>query len=460
MSNPVIHHPASYRDPSGFVFVKNKIIYRQINEVFKEHFDKFINSGYYQHLVSGGLLIAHEEIKENLSGATGWYITLKPQSIPFISYPYEWSFDMLKDAALLTLRLAKEGILFGMMLKDATPYNIQWLNGKLVFIDTLSFEKYDEEKPWIAYRQFCENFLAPLLLMHYSKNALPEMQLAWPDGIPLAITKSLLPVRSKFSLSTYLHIHMHNRLSSNKPIKKESGIKFSKEKLIRLLSSLEIRIKSLQLTPQKTNWSGYYNDEPERNDYFREKTRIIEQWLNRLQGIHIAADLGANDGTISKLLAAKNIFTIATDADPYCINNLYDGIKKSKEKNLQPLIMDLANPSPAAGVNNEERSSFSERANFDLVLALALLHHLAIGKNIPFERIAGFIQHTAKNLIIEFIPKEDEKVQLMLSRKKDIYSNYHEIAFVKAFEKYYAVVDRQMIPGSGRTLFLMKRNEN
>ena len=460
MSNPVIHHPASYRDPSGFVFVKEKILYRQVNEVFKDHFVKFNNSGFYDHLVKSGLLISHEEIKENLTGDTDWHTTLKPQPIPFLSYPYEWSFDMLKDAALLTLQLAKEGIPYGLMLKDATPYNIQWQNGKLTFIDTLSFENYDEEKPWIAYRQFCESFLGPLLLMHYSRNALPELQLAWPEGIPLAITKSLLPFRSRFSLNSYLHIHMHNRLSNNKPVRNESGIKFSKQKLMRLLASLENLVKSLQLPSQKTNWSDYYNDEPGRNDYFLEKTRIIDQWLNRLEGVSRATDLGANDGTISKLLAAKNIFTVAADADPYCINNLYQEIKKSKEKNLQPMIMDLSNPSPATGVNNTERSSFTERAAFDLVMALALIHHLAIGKNIPFERIAFFIQQFAKYLIIEFIPKEDEKVQLMLSRKKDIYSNYHEIGFVKAFEKYFAIVDRQMIPGSGRTLFLMRRHEN
>ena len=275
MSNPVIHHPASYRDPSGFVFVKEKILYRQVNEVFKDHFVKFNNSGFYDHLVKSGLLISHEEIKENLTGDTDWHTTLKPQPIPFLSYPYEWSFDMLKDAALLTLQLAKEGIPYGLMLKDATPYNIQWQNGKLTFIDTLSFENYDEEKPWIAYRQFCESFLGPLLLMHYSRNALPELQLAWPEGIPLAITKSLLPFRSRFSLNSYLHIHMHNRLSNNKPVRNESGIKFSKQKLMRLLASLENLVKSLQLPSQKTNWSDYYNDEPGRNDYFLEKTRII-----------------------------------------------------------------------------------------------------------------------------------------------------------------------------------------
>src|ERR1043165_7296609 len=154
MSNPVIYHPASYRDPSGFVFAKDGIYYRQVNQVFKEHFEDFIKSGLYDHLVNDELLISHEEIKENISGDANWYTTLKPQKIQFPSYPSEWSFDMLKDAALLTLKLVKKSIPFGLILKDASPYNIQWHDGKLIFIDTLSFEKHDDRKPWIAYRQF------------------------------------------------------------------------------------------------------------------------------------------------------------------------------------------------------------------------------------------------------------------------------------------------------------------
>ena len=459
MSNPVTPHPASYRDPSGFVFTDKGVIYRQVNRVFKEHFDAFIKSGFYDHLVKSDLLVSHEEIKENLSGNADWYTTLKPLSIPWLSYPYEWSFDMLKDAALLTLRLAKEAQSFGFLLKDASPYNIQWLRGKLIFIDSLSFEKYNDEQPWIAYRQFCECFLSPLLLMHYSKNSLQELQLAWPDGIPLGITKSLLPLRSKFSLHTYLHIHMHERLSSSPRSASQDKIKFSKQKFLRLLSSLEVLIKSLRFHPKKTAWSGYYQEASQRSDYLPEKTKIIHQWLERLRGIHTAADLGANEGTFSKMLAAKNIRTIAADADPCCINNLYLAIKKNAEKNIQPFIIDLAKPTPATGFNNEERNSFLDRTQVDLALALALVHHLAIGKNIPFELIADFFQRITKNIIIEFIPKEDEKVQLMLSRKKDIYTNYLESDFVKAFEKYYAVADRQMIPGSGRILFLMQRHE-
>src|SRR5687768_4434848 len=186
MSAAIHHHPSSFRDPSGYIFEKEGAIYRQVNKVFQEDFDFFISGGCYDDLVSKGLLLPHEPILENLTGDDQWYQTLKPEKLSVISYPWEWSFSMLRDAALLTLRLLKEGLEWGMILKDATPYNIQWHKGRLVFIDSLSFEKYDETKPWIAYRQFCEQFLGPLLLAHYAKNPLPELMLAYPDGIPVS----------------------------------------------------------------------------------------------------------------------------------------------------------------------------------------------------------------------------------------------------------------------------------
>ena len=458
MSNPVIHHPASYRDPSGFVFIKDGILYRQVNQVFKEHFDDFIKSGLYDDLERKELLISHEEVKDNISGSAEWFTTLKPVPIEFVSYPYEWSFDMVKDAALLTLQLAKEAIPYGLILKDASPYNIQWHNGKIIFIDSLSFEKYNEEEPWIAYRQFCENFLNPLLLMHYNKTSLQELMLAWADGIPMAVTRSLLPFRSKFSLNTYLHIHLHARLSSANKKSDLKKTRFSRQKMLRLLSSLEDLVSSLRLPLKKTAWSNYYEEASQRNDYLTEKSKIIQQWIEKLN-VQTAADLGANEGVFSKILSEKNIKIVATDADPYCINNLYLDIKNNAKKNIQPLIIDLSHPSPAIGVNNEERASFIERVKVDLVLALALIHHLAIGKNIPFKIIADLFNRLAKNVIVEFIPKEDEKSQLLLEQKNDIYRDYNEISFIKTFEKYFSVVDRQMIPGSDRTLFLMKRHD-
>lgn len=459
MSASFLHHPSSFRDPSGFVFEKEGVLYRQVNKVFKDHFDFFIHSGCYEKLVKQQLLIPHEPINKNLTAGNEWYATLKPEQAGCISYPWEWSFDMLKDAALLTLRITKEAIASGLILKDATPYNVQWYKGKLTFIDTLSFEKYDAGEPWIAYRQFCESFLAPLLLMHYKKQSLQPLLLAWPEGIPLSIAKSLLPGRSKFSLHVYLHIHLHANIAGKKKLHTGAKAKFSGQKMLNLITSLEMLTGKLKLQGHSTAWSGYYEEASLRKNYLELKKEIIARWLDRMPGIKTASDLGANDGEFSCLLAQKSIQTIAVDFDPYCINNLYHKIKGSGEKNIQPFIADLTHPSPAIGFNNQERPSLLSRLKTDLSLALALIHHLVIGKNISLEMTAALFKQISKILIIEFVPKTDEKVQLMLANKKDIYTSYTQDNFEKAFAGCFSIEEKEAISDSGRVLYLMKRHE-
>jgi hypothetical protein len=450
--------PSSFRDPSGFVFQKDNILYRQVNKIFKEDFDYFINSGCYQHLVKKRLLIPHEELNENLPGPPDGYKILRPEQIPYIAYPYEWCFDMLKDAALLTLQLVKECIPFGIILKDASAYNVQWLHGHVIFIDTLSFEKYDSAKPWMAYRQFCENFLSPLLLMHYTGQPLQSLLLAYPEGIPLSITRSLLPWRSRFSFHTYLHIHLHESLAT-KSIGNELPQKnyFSQKKLLRLIDSLKLLIKSLQWKGRPTNWGNYYEEANKRSDYIKQKKIIISEWIKEMPELKTAIDLGANEGEFSYLLAEKKIQVVSADFDHKAINKLFERIVKEKQENILPVLIDLANPSPAIGLNNRERSSFIERTKVDLALALALIHHLAIGKNIPFKKMAEFFEKITNYLIIEFIPKQDEKVEFMLKQKIDIYHEYNEQNFQTEFEKYFSIQSKQEIANTGRILYQMKK---
>jgi hypothetical protein len=457
MANDLFPHDSSYRDPSGYIFLKEGIFFRQINLSFKDNFDHFISSGCYSHLVKKGLLLAHSDEPGNLTADPDYYKTIRPEPLSYISYPYEWCFDMLKDAALLTLQLVKECLSFDIILKDATPYNIQWHHGKLIFIDTLSFEKYDSSQPWIAYHQFCESFLAPLLLMHYNKVPLHELMLAYPNGIPLHIAHALLPWKSRLSLHTYLHILLHSKITAKTNGKEKQKIVFSEKKLLNLINSLEILVSSLKLKETKTTWLAYYDEAGQRKGYLQQKQKIIQQWLNEINGIKTAADLGANEGEFSKLLADKEIATIAVDYDHLVINGLYKKIKTSKQKHVLPLIADLSNPSPAIGVNNKERHSFIERTKVDITLALALIHHLAIGKNIPFSLMVEMFAEMTNYLIIEFIPKEDDKVKLMLMHKTDIYKKYNEQEFINEFGARFSILAKEKIADSGRTLFLMKR---
>lgn len=440
------------------MFQKDDILYRQVNNVFKEDFDHFVSSGCYDHLVENELLIPHEELSHNLLHSDTWYKTLLPKKIPFISYPYEWCFNMLKDAALLTLQLVRESLSFGVILKDATPYNIQWSNGKLVFIDTLSFQKYDPAQPWIAYRQFCETFLGPLLLMHYAGQPLQSFLLAFPDGIPLSITKSLLPWRSRLSLHTYLHIHLHEKMARQSVGHEQSSQNnFSEKKLRRLIDSLESLINSLRFAERASVWSNYYAEANQRNDYLQQKKSIIAGWISELPGLKRGLDVGANTGQFSCLLAKNNIDVVACDFDHNPINKLYNDVIAAQEKNILPLVLDVASPTPSIGVNNLERASFIDRTKADICLALALIHHLAIGKNIHFEKMVELFSKITRYLIIEYVPKADEKVQLMLKQKKDIYDSYSEDNFLKAFQKRFNVVDKKEIGDSRRVLFLMKK---
>jgi hypothetical protein len=453
-----IKHPSSYRDPSGFLFYHNEVLYRQVNQVFKEDFDQFIAGGLYKTLVDKGLLIEHSTVNQNLTGSDNWHQTLKPERIPFISYPYEWCFDMLKDGALLTLEAALEAMNYGMMLKDASSYNVQWHKGSMRFMDTLSFEKYDASLPWIAYRQFCEHFLAALALMHYKKWPLQNLLLAYPDGIPLELAQKLLPGRSKFNLNTYLHLHLHARMSG-RPSKTASSSKtFSSTKLKNLLQSLKDAINSFSLDTSSGVWSDYYSEAFQREDYVALKKQIIADWTTQLN-LRSAIDVGANEGEFSELLAQKDIYTISADFDHYSINRLYKKLKQNKISSIYPLVIDFANPSPAIGLNNAERSSFTDRTKTDLVLSLAFVHHLAIGKNAPFESIAKLFARLGKYLIVEFTPKEDEKVQLMVKQKRDIYFNYSEECFLKAFSVYFKCLNKREVGTSKRVLYLMQANE-
>lgn len=447
--------PSSYRDIDGFVFSEEGRILRFIDPRYSSTYGHLLESGLYDELVSKAWLVPHVPVPGHPLTTEKGGIVICPQQIPFISYPYEWSFDMLKDAALLTLDIAIASIAKGMSLKDATPFNIQFVQGKLLFIDTLSFEMYDETQPWIAYRQFCESFLGPLLLMHYNHPELSRLLTLYPDGIPLDVLVTLLPERSAWNLNAYLHIYLQAKMGKKKNNKTSLVQHFSRRKMEVLLNGLKGFTGKLSPRQVKTTWDDYYSDTILGKDYLQAKTTLVQQLL---EGVNLstAIDLGANDGHFSMLLKDKCELIIATDADTNCINQLYRNTRTTKT-NIIPLVTDLLNPSPAIGWNNKERTAIGERLRADLVMALALVHHLAIGRNVPLSWIADWLTPMAPWLLIEFVPKEDEKVQLLLRHRKDVFENYDLRNFKEAFEKNYEIRNEAKVGNTQRTLFLMQR---
>jgi len=448
--------PGSFRDPSGFLFFRNRSLYRQVNLVYRDNYDLLIQSGLYDKLVQEHLLIPHQEVDLPPADPEKAYKVIQPEPINFISYPYEWCFSQLKDAALATLKIQEIALDFGMSLKDASAYNIQFKSGKPVFIDTLSLEKYPEGQPWVGYRQFCQHFLAPLALMSYTDVRLSSLLRNHIDGIPLDLACSLLPSRTRLSFSLLSHLHLHAKSQKRYADKtaKPTGRKMSLRALRGLIDNLTSAVRRLKWEPHKTEWSDYYEDTNYSPAALQHKKQLVSEFLAQCNP-QTVWDLGGNIGLFSRIAADKGIFTVCFDIDPAAVEKNYRDCVTEGRTNLVPLLLDLTNPSPGLGWDNNERTSITERGPADAVLALALIHHLAISNNVPLERIAGFLSQLGQWLILEFIPKHDSQIKRLLATREDIFSNYTREACEEVFSKWFSIVRTAKITDSERTLYLM-----
>jgi len=451
----------SFRDPSGFLFTKDGILYRQINQKYQENYDRLIESGLYERLSKAGAMISHEEVDLDAAPIPDIkYKIIKPKIVDFISYPYEWCFSQLKEASILTLAIARRALDYDMTLKDASAYNVQFKEGKAVFIDTLSFEIYQEGTPWIAYRQFCQHFLAPLSLMVYQDIKLNQLLRTNIDGIPLDLASKLLPLKTRLNFGILTHIHLHAKSQQRFADKALKGpiadAKVNKQAILGLIESLISTVKKLKVKKFDTEWNNYYQITNYSSESFEAKKDIIHSFLS-VANPNSVWDLGANTGEFSRIAGERGIKTIAFDIDHGAVEKNYRHMKGNQEENILPLVMDLTNPSPSLGWHHSERNSLINRGPVDLALALALVHHLAIGNNVPLNSIAAFFSDLCEFLIIEFVPKIDSQVELLLSSREDIFPNYTINGFEVAFKNYFTIVEKKLVANSKRTLYLMKK---
>ena len=446
---------SSFRDPSGFLFSRDGDIYRQINKSYQENYDFLISSGLYQILINKQLLIPHQEVDIKPLIHDSAYKVIQPERIEFITYPYEWCFSQLQDAALLTLRVQNIALKNGMSLKDSSSYNVQFHNGKPLLIDTLSFEIYNEGHPWIAYRQFCQHFLAPLSLMAYKDIRLNQMLRDYIDGMPLDLTSRLLPAKTRLNFPVLMHIHTH-AASQKRMAGKEVGSKgkMSRTSFLGLLDSLEGSIRKFKWQPSGTEWSEYYQDNNYSAQGFQHKHKLVGEYLDALKPKRVW-DLGANVGIFSRLASERGAFTIAFDSDQAAVERNYLKCRQDREINLLPLIMDLTNPSPNIGWANRERTTIIERGTANTVLALALIHHLAISNNVPLDKICEYFRSLGKSLIIEFVPKDDSQVKRLLASREDIFIDYNRSTFEHIFSKHYDIKRSEKVQDSSRYIYLM-----
>jgi ribosomal protein L11 methylase PrmA len=451
-------HEASFRDPSGYMFHDGPVLRRAVNPIYFPQYQKLKESGFFTTLIDKGLLIAHEETSVSKD-----QIIITPEKIPFITNPYEWSFEQFKHAALHTLKLQKYALSKGFILKDASAYNVTFHKGKSIFIDTLSFDFYEEGTPWRAYKQFITHFFGPLVLAKYHGPEIFKMMQTHIDGIPVKLIAAMLPQKTKLSSTLFTNIHLLAKMESKhkEDYKAETKIaKLSRKAQNNILDSLFNYIKNLKLN-EATEWGDYYTKTNYEAAAFDAKKELIKDWTAALNPQRLI-DIGGNDGTFARTVLDKVPHVIVTDIDSNSVDHNYRQVQKNKEINMLPFVCDMLQPAPGIGFNNTERASLIERLEDyepDLTLALALIHHITLSGNVPFVKSAEFFAKFSKNLIIEFPKRDDSWAESLLVRKREFINHfdfYNEAGFEAGFKQYFTLEKKETVAGTKRILYLFK----
>jgi hypothetical protein len=469
----VDRHPASFRDPAGFIFERDGQLFRAVHPDAAADIDALFSNGLYDELVATGLLVPHRRI-EDAQGLlpAGWQL-LAPERLPVISYACEWTDGQLLSAALLTLELQRRALGRGLTLKDASSFNVQFVGAKPVFIDILSFTRSRGERAWVAYRQFCEHFLAPLALRRHAPGtgALGVTGLA---GWPLSLASKLLPASTWLRPGLALHIHLHARSAASNdrtptrpPVQDGSkgpgGVRPASDFLLQLANSLESAVRGLRPPSRESPWSDYRQSNTYSTQAAGEKLRFVRDAVQRSAPAR-ALDLGANDGFYALELAAMGVACTAVEMDGACAEAVYaSSLASPSARLLNTVRVDLSNPTPSHGWAHEERASFESRLRCDLTLSLALVHHLSITHQVPFEAIAAFLDRLAPQAVVEYVPIDDPMVQQLLSARAGLTDNYLETlserAFVSSFETVFDCLARSEPLAGGRVLFHFRRKD-
>ena len=450
--------PGSFRDPSGFVYFEKNRVFRAIHNSYGENYNFLMSSGLYENLAEKHLLVKHtlseQEKTENICHI------LEVERIFPISYPFEWSFSQLRDAAILTLKIQKISVEYGMLLKDATPYNVQFQNNSPIFIDTLSFEKIiDGNHAWKAYKQFCEMFLSPLCLMSYKDPSLNKLLIPFLDGIPLSITNKLLPLKKKLSPTVFTNLVLPNLISSQLTSEGSTTEKIiSKRQHLNIIEQLLNFVRKMKIIKEDSEW-GEYNFETvsEKKDYVKDKEETIESMLKDVKH-NVVWDIGSNDGYYSRKVSdLTNGHVMSIDIDWKCVEKNYLINQRKKINNVTPILADLSNPSPGIGWMNQERSPiYSRIGEPGLICLFAVIHHI-INRNVPIDFIIDFIAKSSKNVLIEYVPLSDPKSQIIFASRGDEFTYPSQEEFEEKVSSQFNVVEKKKLAQTDRILFLLEK---
>ena len=448
----------SFRDPDSRVFLDDDAVYRVLSPDGWEDWIALAATPLLEELIEQGRLIATEEAElEELPDLTAGPAVgaLRHEKVPFVSYPYEWPFSMLKDAALLQLDLGRRALEHDLTLKDASAYNVQFRGARPVFVDVGSFERLNEGEPWAGYRQFCMLFLYPLMLQAYRGMPYHALLRGALDGIEPSHARALLPARRRGVLT---HVILHARLEARyadaggREVKRElKRAGFGKALLDANLRKLEKLVRRLEFKPGRTAWTEYGRTNTYTGDEAARKAEFVRQAAARRPG-GLVWDLGCNDGTYSRVAAEHAATVVAVDADHATVDGLSRALRDEGRTDILPLVMSVTDPSPDLGWRGLERARPERRGTPDLVLALALVHHVVITGNVPVREFVGWLRSLDAALVIEFPERDDPMVQKLLSGKTEKANpDYERETFERALGEWFEVERTERL--ASRTLY-------
>lgn len=455
--------PGSFRDRTSKVFYHGGAVLRGLSDKALEDWEYLSSRTFFQRLMAEGKVVQTEQIENTgqiglaLGGA--WAAVLKHEIIPFISYPYEWSFGMLKDAALLQLELQLAALDEGMILKDSSAFNFQWLGTCPVFIDIPSFERLAPGEPWVGYRQFCQMFLYPLFLQAYKDVPFQPWLRGSIDGIEPEHCSRLMSTRDLLRRGVFMHTYLQAKLqakygATQQNIKERmSTAGFNKELIKSNVKRLNKIVRGLSWMPAKSEWADYATN----NSYIDIDCDMKAAFVRDLVASrpwNLVWDLGCNTGTFSRVAAENACYVVAMDADHLAIERFYLELKAEGNTSILPLIINLADPSPDLGWKGLERKALSKRGKPNLTLCLALIHHIVISANIPLKEFIDWLAGLGTSLVIEFITKQDPMVKMLLRNKEDIYTDYEIDYFEQCLSKAFDVKKRELLTSGTRILYL------
>jgi hypothetical protein len=443
------------------VFTTPDGVYRVLSETGREDWEALAATPLWRALQDEGSVVATGpapagELPDVLAGAAAG--VLRHERVPFISYPYEWPFSMLRDAALLQLDLCRRALGADLALKDASPYNVQWRGTRPVFIDVGSFERLRPDEPWAGYRQFCMLFLYPLMLQAYKDLSFHAALRGSLDGISPHDARTVLAgerFRKGVLANVILHARMEDRYGGveGREVKREMRrAGFSKELLAANFAKLEKLVARLEWKAGETAWTGYGEDNTYDDAAIARKEEFVRMAAARRRAA-LAWDVGSNDGRYARIAAESAALVVAFDSDHATVDALYRRLRDERRTDILALVMSITDPSPNLGWRGRERASLERRGKPELTLCLAVAHHVCITGNVPVRELLDWLRSLDSALVIEFPDRDDPMVQRLLSGKRaGANPDYERATFESALEERFTVERNERLAET-RTLY-------